>query len=137
MQLSEHDGVPVILDVAHNADAASLLAAYLQAHPNSGKTIAVFSCMQDKDISAILQAMQHCIDGCWYIAELPLPRAISTSSLSRSLRDVGAKSVDIFATVTTAFEQAVAQSAVGDRVIVFGSFHVVGPVLSRLSEAER
>lgn len=134
MQLSEFGGVPVILDVAHNADAAALLAEYLQAHPASGKTTAVFSCMQDKDISAILHALQGCIDGGWFIAELPLPRAISSSSLSRSLGDAGAKSVDVFATVTTAFEQAVAQSTAGDRVIVFGSFHVVGPVLSRLAE---
>ena len=134
MQLSEHQGVPVILDVAHNVDAAALLAEYLQAHPGGGKTAAVFSCMQDKDISAILQAMQPCIDGGWYIAELPLPRAISSASLARSLDEVGVKSVDVFATVTTAFEQAVAQSATGDRVMVFGSFHVVGPVLSRLSE---
>lgn len=134
MQLSEYLGVPVILDVAHNADAAMLLAEYLQEHPTSGTTSAVFSCMQDKDISAILQAMQGCIDGGWFIAELPLPRAIQTSSLSRALGDAGVKTVDVFATVTTAFDQAVAQSTVGDRVIVFGSFHVVGPVLSRLSE---
>ncbi len=133
MQVAEYQSVPVLLDVAHNADAADLLSAYLTARPVQGKTIAVFSCMQDKDIDAILQKMHSSIDG-WCIAELDLPRAVDSTLLASALASVGADPVDVFATVTTAFEQAVAQSSTGDRVVVFGSFHVVGPVLARLAD---
>jgi dihydrofolate synthase/folylpolyglutamate synthase len=132
MQMTDFRGVPVILDVAHNAAAAQLLAAHLNASA-AGKTTAVFSCMQDKDIDAILEPMLTAIDH-WCVAELDFPRAIKKPQLQQAL--AGANSVDIFATVTTAFEQAVAQSADNDRVVVFGSFHVVGPVLSRLGEGE-
>lgn len=132
MQMTRYHGVPVILDVAHNAAAAQLLAAHLKTLA-SGKTTAVFSCMQDKDISAILEPMFAAIDR-WCVAELDFPRAIKKEQLQQAL--AGANSVDIFATVTTAFEQAVAQSGANDRVVVFGSFHVVGPVLSRLGEGE-
>ena len=89
--------------------------------------------MQDKDIDAILEPMLTAIDH-WCVAELDFPRAIKKPQLQQAL--AGANSVDIFATVTTAFVQAVAQSADNDRVVVFGSFHVVGPVLSRLGEGE-
>lgn len=132
MQMSRYHGVSLILDVAHNAAAAQLLAAHLKATA-AGKTTAVFSCMQDKDINAILEPMFAAIDR-WCVAELDFPRAIKKEQLQQAL--TGANSVDIFATVTTAFEQAVAQSGANDRVVVFGSFHVVGPVLSRLGEGE-
>lgn len=136
MQLVDYQNVSVLLDVAHNPDAARLLSAYLDARPVKGRTTAVFSCMQDKDIDSILHEIYSCIDR-WCIAELDFPRAVETGRLKSALGAVGADSVDVFATVTTAFDQAVAQSVNDDRVIVFGSFHVVGPVLSRLSHWQR
>lgn len=135
MQALALDGVPLILDVAHNADAARLLAEYLGASTCSGKTTAVFSCMQDKDIDTILHVMQPVIDH-WCVAELEAPRAIAVSQLEASLSRAGADSVDVFATVTTAFERAVAQSDHAGRIVVFGSFLVVGPVLARIAESD-
>ena len=136
MQTVECRGVPVLLDVAHNADAARLLSKYLNARPVEGRTTAVFSCMQDKDIDAILHEIHSSIDG-WCIAELDFPRAVESKHLELALGVLGADPVDVFATVTTAFDQAVAQSAAGDRVVVFGSFHVVGPVLAQLSQYQQ
>jgi len=136
MQMLDYRNVPVILDVAHNADAARLLSEHLQSHPVMGETTAVFSCMQDKDIDAILHEMHARIDR-WCIAELDFPRAIKSTQLTDALTSVDAQTIDVFATVTTAFEQAVAQSDSADRVVVFGSFHVVGPVLASLVDSQR
>ena len=139
MQAFDYLSVPLILDVAHNADAARLLSRYLQANPVEGKTTAVFSCMQDKDIDGILREIYAFIDR-WCVAKLDFPRAIKSPQLTAALARLdacvgagGAVNVDVFATVTTAFEQAVAQSCSRDRVVVFGSFHVVGSVLARLA----
>jgi len=132
MQLTVYRNTSVILDVAHNADAAKRLSEYLKALPVTGKTIAVFSCMEDKDLNAILRELSCCMDS-WCVADLGIPRSVAISQLTGALADAGVNSADVFVSVTTAFEAAVAQSSANDRVVVFGSFHVVGPVLHSIS----
>jgi len=69
----------------------------------------------------------------WCVADLGIPRSVAISQLTGALADAGVNSADVFVSVTTAFEAAVAQSSANDRVVVFGSFHVVGPVLRSIS----
>ena len=71
---------PVILDVAHNPDAAAYLANQLKQHPISGKTIAVFGVMADKDLDGIVTALQSTIDF-WYLVELDRPRAAEITEM--------------------------------------------------------
>ena len=88
--------------------------------------------MQDKDAAAIVASMSACI-GQWYIAAIDYPRAMSTDDIQREVLRQGQTSVDIFTSVTEATRAAVAQSGEQDRVVVFGSFHVVGPALEVLT----
>ena len=44
MQTTVYQNISIILDVAHNADAACRLSEYLATEPVAGKTTAVFSC---------------------------------------------------------------------------------------------
>lgn len=121
----------VILDVAHNRAAADKLSEYLQSHPVKGRTRAVFGCMHDKDAGSIVEALVPVVDD-WLIAEIDYPRAMAGEEIKRELTRRKTESIEIFTSVIHAVNAAVAQSLPGDRVVVLGSFHVVGPALEAL-----
>ncbi len=53
------DGAPVtILDVAHNPEAVGVLQRNLEETPCSGRTLAVFSMLEDKDIGEVVQIIE-------------------------------------------------------------------------------
>ena len=133
MQMIEADGTPVILDVAHNEAAATKLAGYLESTKTAGRTLAVFGCMLDKDASAITGALAAVVDD-WFIAEIDYPRAMSGTDIRHELQQHKVENCEVFASVIHAVKAAVAQSAPEDRVVVLGSFHVVGPALEVLGE---
>ncbi len=139
MQQIQHKSTTVLLDVAHNDAAAGLLAEHLRQNPVQGSTIAVFSCMQDKDVTAIVKQMAPVIDQ-WFVARIDYPRAFEAPALARSLAGSlaveTAVKTEVFASVIQAFEAAVAQSQGNSRVVVFGSFHMVGPVLDYLKTTD-
>ena len=49
---------PVILDVAHNVSAANWLAERLKSTPCEGRTIGVFSALNDKDVVGIIHQIE-------------------------------------------------------------------------------
>lgn len=119
--------VTKIYDVAHNPAAVTLLAENLAKHKCEGKTHAVFSMLQDKDIEGSIIKIKNLVDA-WYVAPLTIKRAASKSILEKSFA-----SVDIhpqfFASVQDAYQHAVNVAKAGDRIVVFGSFYTVGDVL--------
>ncbi len=117
-----------ILDVAHNEPAATVLAGALAARPCQGSSYAVFGMLADKDAAAIASALDPLIDH-WLLAGIDdEPRALSARALQERLPTLRG-TVQRQDNVAAACMQARAQSVPGDRVIVFGSFHVVGPAL--------
>ena len=126
----------MILDVAHNPAAADKLTHYLQTEKISGRTLAVFGCMLDKDASAIIESLSAVVDD-WLIAEIDYPRAMAGADIDQELHRFGVKNRQIFASVIHAVRAAVAQSGPEDRVVVLGSFHVVGPALEELGEVNK
>ncbi len=126
-QQASYRGVDLLLDVAHNPAAASQLAHYLGQHPATGATRAVFGCMMDKDAESIISMLSPYIDG-WYIGEIDYDRAMSGAHLQAMLSQQRAETA-VYPSVTTALEQAVAQSSLSDRVVVFGSFLTVSEVM--------
>lgn len=133
MQTVEAEDTSVILDVAHNHAAAVKLGQYLTSEKVAGQTLAVFGCMQDKDAGAIVESLSAMVDR-WFIAEIDYPRAMAGADIDQQLQQRGVKSSQIFASVIHAVKAAVAQSGPEDRVVVLGSFHVVGPALEALDE---
>src|SRR5690606_38533481 len=60
----------VVLDVAHNPQAARTLAASLTAMGGRfGRTLAVFSMLRDKDVAGVIAAMSAAIDH-WFVCGL-------------------------------------------------------------------
>lgn len=122
--------VPVILDVAHNPEAAAALAANLRAWPTPGKTLAVVAMMADKDMAAIFGAMAPQIDA-WYVTTAAIERAAKTEQLIAVLQQLNVtQTIHAHASVTAAFGAAHQAASSGDRIVVFGSFYTVAEVLA-------
>jgi dihydrofolate synthase/folylpolyglutamate synthase len=120
-----------ILDVAHNADAARVLARSLAVRASKGHTIAVCGMLADKDARAVAGAMQHEVDA-WIAVGLEGSRALDADGLSQRLEPVVGPVLRRLPSVAAGCEAARDLTGPGDRVVVFGSFHTVGPALQWL-----
>ncbi len=127
-------GRAICLDVAHNAEAARALVEALECRgvgTAGRRRLAVFSALADKPVAEILRPLVGLIDE-WWITELPEARAASMIDLERALADLGAGPVHRESGLLGAYNAALAASNHGDEIVVFGSFHVVGPLRARL-----
>jgi dihydrofolate synthase/folylpolyglutamate synthase len=120
-----------ILDVAHNEPAAKVLARARAARRVEGRTIAVAGMLADKDAAAVAAALDAAIDH-WLLASITdEPRGLSAAALQQRL-PVLRSPLELTENVAAACARARALARPRDRVIVLGSFHVVGPALSWL-----
>jgi dihydrofolate synthase/folylpolyglutamate synthase len=124
------DGEPkVILDVAHNEDSAALLADNLSSDDCAGRTLAVCGMLADKDIDAAMEKMVSLVDH-WYTGGLDAARSASGEELARILVRNGATDVSQFNRIESSWAAARADASGDDRIVVFGSFHTVGAIIS-------
>ena len=125
-----------VLDVAHNAAGIARLAARLAADPPGGRTVVLFAAMRDKDLAAMLSALAPLAHE-WLFPALPAERAAHAADAAEALgAGAGQARVTCCDSVAAALEQAVATLRVGDRLVVCGSFHTVGPALEWLDERD-
>ena len=122
-----------VLDVAHNPDAAGVLAASLSATRGDGRTLAVCGMLADKDVPAVLARLRGCVDW-WVAATTEGPRGLDDVELARRAAKAGV-SMQPGGTVAEAMRLARRHARTGDRIVVFGSFHTVGPALDELAAA--
>lgn len=126
----------IILDVAHNPSAASVLSANLAATKSTGRTYAVFAMLQDKDICGVVKALRNDID-CWLVSTVYSSRAATIDYLINEIHNAGVmnekKIVYEFSDCVAAFVFACEQASKNDRICVFGSFYAVGDVLRHLN----
>jgi dihydrofolate synthase/folylpolyglutamate synthase len=120
-----------VLDVAHNADAARVLAHNLAAQSVQGRTLGVCGILADKDAAAIIAEMQGCIDE-WWFASTEGARGSSGSALAARLAPQLQTPLHACADIPAACAAAAAAATSDDRIVVFGSFHSVGPALDWL-----
>jgi dihydrofolate synthase/folylpolyglutamate synthase len=125
-------GRPVIvLDVAHNPQAAAALAYSLGSMGFHPQTWAVFGIMADKDIGSVIAALRPRVDR-WYVASLPPPRGATAQDLRLRLEAAGVAPAAIrdFNDPASAYRAAREAVAEADRIIVFGSFLTVAAALA-------
>jgi dihydrofolate synthase/folylpolyglutamate synthase len=120
-----------ILDVAHNPDAACVLVRNLYATPHAGRTLAVCGILADKDAAAIAASMRDCVDA-WWCASVDGARGRSGVALADVVRKLVSVPVEHSDDVAAACAAAAAAANGEDRIVVFGSFHTVGPALDWL-----
>ncbi|HYM42535.1 MAG TPA: bifunctional tetrahydrofolate synthase/dihydrofolate synthase [Steroidobacteraceae bacterium] len=119
-----------ILDIAHNEPAARVLAAHLRERPAARRTLAVAGVLTDKDAAGIAAALAPLVDD-WILCTLPGARGGSAAELAA--RFAPAVQHPLLAdSVAAGCEIARTRARAGDRVVVFGSFHTVGPALEWL-----
>lgn len=136
LQSFAHQGVDIVLDVAHNPQAARELAAWLAAHPARGATLAVFSALGDKDLVGVVAPLREHIQHWWVAGLHDTPRGLAAAALAGRLQNVLADAhVECGDDVGQALSCACAQARPGDRVLVFGSFFTAAAALRWLGDA--
>lgn len=119
----------IVLDVAHNPEAARALADTLRVQPVAGRNLAVLGILADKDVDAVLEPLTPCFDA-WFVCTPDTPRALAADSLASQLKHQTDAPVTLCTTPQDALQNALKHAAVNDRIIVFGSFYTVAAVLS-------
>lgn len=124
-------GAEWILDVAHNRDATARLAETLASLPRPARTLAIAGILKDKDARSIVATLAPQVDQ-WIAVDLPAPRGLTGAELRAIAAADDDASWSTAPSVAAACERANALSAEQDRILVFGSFHTVGPALEWL-----
>jgi len=127
----EHDGVEWLLDVAHNPAAAEVLAATLGSERHPGDTTAIIGILDDKDIDGIVEPLNQHVDR-WIAVTAKSHRAVPAGELARQIANVCGRPCLIAESLDEAMESARRDASINDRILVTGSFYLVGPVLERL-----
>ncbi|MBL4909677.1 MAG: bifunctional tetrahydrofolate synthase/dihydrofolate synthase [Alteromonadaceae bacterium] len=118
-------GTDIVLDVAHNPQAARYLASELQQQ-GYDKIHAVVAMMSDKDINAALVPLLTIVDE-WYLGNLSLARAASSEQMASILSQLN-QPYNCFDNVNDAFKMACINSKKNELVLVFGSFFTVAAI---------
>ena len=119
----------IVLDVAHNPQAAASLAENLDGMGTFSRTFAVVGMLADKDIAGSLRMLAGRIDF-WLLAGLDVPRGAAAEVLAAALAGEGlAEETECFSSPAEAFRRALGLAKENDRIAVFGSFHTVAAVL--------
>lgn len=156
-----------ILDVAHNPQSVSALAYNLQQINTPGRTIAVVGMVKDKEVLKALRQIAaevdiwHCaqLDSerslavdqlSTFVKEAyapdeniaitkptPVPESRPTVRPRVVPAEKTALQIDCFSSIVEAFAAAQQISTVNDKIVVFGSFLAVGPVLAYLQETAK
>jgi len=119
----------VILDVAHNPQAARALSDSVAEMGPRARTIAVFSMLRDKDVRGVIDAVLTKIDH-WCIAAIDSSRGAPVEWIERHLRQADASAeLTKCASIAAAYARACEMAKEDDKILVFGSFHTVAAVM--------
>ena len=120
----------VVLDVAHNPQAAGVLNENLASMGFFSETWAVLGMLGDKDVAGVVRLLRDRVDH-WLLASLPGPRGLSAARLAEILRELGVSGdVSEHDSPRAAYQVARDGAAEGDRIVIFGSFLTVADVLA-------
>jgi dihydrofolate synthase/folylpolyglutamate synthase len=115
----------VVLDVAHNPEAAVVLAQNLAASGFAPETFAVFGMLRDKDVAGVVRALAPRIT-CWHLATLPGARGADSAFLKKVLLEEKIeRPIFEHADVASALAAARGEAGENDKIVVFGSFLTV------------
>lgn len=121
----------IVLDVAHNPQAARVLAENLDGMAFHRQTWAVFGMLADKDVDAVIDALSERVTH-WLPCSLPGRRAASADFLAERLRGRGLGVERLFPTPADALDFALVNANEDDRILAFGSFLTVAAALQAL-----
>jgi dihydrofolate synthase/folylpolyglutamate synthase len=119
----------LVIDVAHNPQAARVLDEWLEKRPMQGRTVAVFGALDDKDVRGIVEPLNGTIDA-WHLAGLAndSPRGLTSAALGERVQgvEIAGTHDDVASALAAAFDGA----GSNDRVVAFGSFFIAAAALT-------
>jgi len=129
---------PIIIDGAHNADAAVALAAFISKYLAGRKIILVLGIMADKDVGDILGALLPVADETIFTAPA-YSRAESPQRLAGLAQDAGFANVRLRSTVKDALALAKNRQSLLSNddpavIIITGSFYTAGEAMEVMGE---
>jgi len=124
-------GINVLLDVAHNPAAASVLERNIPII--KGKTYAVASVLADKDWAGMISQVGGRLDEVLVAKIRDNTRASSAQSMLDMVYNAGLKGYRCDS-IESAFLKVIAEASADDQIVVFGSFHTVSSVLNIISK---
>lgn len=128
----------VIVDVAHNPQAAEMLAQYLSSQPCEGKTHAIFAILSDKDIPQVIASVAPFIDD-WHLIDLNVARSIGAEKIANIVSAYANTQPptcynDFFSAYQSIIDKMTPSGKQQDRIIVFGSFFTVTCALAHFGK---
>ncbi len=127
-----HNGVHVILDVAHNPHAATNLAANIRKHLAGCRVLMVLGMLGDKDSAGVVRLLVPAVSHI-YAASLGGERGSPAEILYNHARELGYQALTCHSGPVEAFEAACEHAASGQGaetvVVVTGSFFTISAVL--------
>ncbi|QCO70734.1 bifunctional tetrahydrofolate synthase/dihydrofolate synthase [Buchnera aphidicola] len=116
----------IIIDVAHNPDAAFYLSKKIDEINIKGKIYAVVGILNDKDISGIINPLKSKIHY-WFAAPLKTMR----TATKKQLKDIfPVYNTSVLNDINEAYKKAFILAKKQDAIIVFGSFLTVAEFLA-------
>ncbi|MCD4689907.1 bifunctional folylpolyglutamate synthase/dihydrofolate synthase [bacterium] len=124
----------VVVDVAHNTDAARALSQAINEVFEYGRVIVVLGLMSDKDAGGFIGALSEIAD-LFILTEPGTPRAAKPADLALVAREHRVD-VNIVPSPGAAVAAAVSAADEGDLVLITGSHYTVGDVMKSLGFGE-
>ncbi|HKK15905.1 MAG TPA: bifunctional tetrahydrofolate synthase/dihydrofolate synthase [Gammaproteobacteria bacterium] len=126
------DKAQLVLDVAHNQQAAKLLVDNLRSMPVKGNTHVLIGMLKDKNHNAVFAALKEVADF-WHLVTLDSPRGADYELLGHELGVLGiVDTITSYDTVANALAAIREQVGPEDRIVITGSFLTVGAAIEAL-----
>ncbi|MCX7945514.1 MAG: bifunctional tetrahydrofolate synthase/dihydrofolate synthase [Hydrogenophilus sp.] len=119
---------PIILDVAHNPHAARTLAENLKGLKPPLPLVAVMGCYADKESEGMIAPLAPMVDE-WIFVPTEGARGQSAEVLAQKAVAGGAERVTVAPSVGAALDCLVSRGQADVRIVIYGSFSVVGQAL--------
>lgn len=128
-------GVPVLLDAAHNpAGAAALAVAWSERFPAQRAQV-IFACLADKDLDGIVRAIAP-IAAHWHTVPLQGPRTLPSDGLAEQIQGIVQAPVSPHLYASDAFTAALQYARENNQaILVAGSFYTIADVCGVLEAA--
>jgi dihydrofolate synthase/folylpolyglutamate synthase len=119
----------IVVDVAHNPEAALSLYNVISKSRNKGKLRAVFSILKDKSIKDVIRLFVDIVDE-WHISKINSTRAMPTIEIINAIKSYRSDAL-IYSSdnLHGAYMNAYEKTSLNDNIVVFGSFYTVSECL--------
>ncbi len=128
LQTATAGGANWLLDVAHNPAAAAALAATLD---DGARSWCIIGLLDDKDVEGIAAPLNEHVSH-WIVVTADSHRALAAEECGRRIANVTRRPCLVRHSLRDAMDYARRHAGPGDRILVTGSFYLVGPALEIL-----